>query len=64
MKIDKNYDINLIKRHDNGINITINDLEFISMEYNKEEDFFKCYVYKNANQDIEPEILKIYPNKY
>ncbi len=50
-------DVYLIKERCDGRDravISIDDLEFILLEHNKEDDTFTCHVYEDANDDKEP----------
>lgn len=45
--------------------VYIDDLEFIILEYDKENDKFICHVYEDANDDKEPAAsVTIEPYKY
>lgn len=45
--------------------VSIDDLEFIVLEHNKEDDTFICYVYEDANDNKEPVAsIVINPYKY
>lgn len=48
-----------------GKDVSIDDLEFIILEHNKEDDTFVCHVYEDANDDKEPAAsIVINPYKY
>ena len=61
-------DVYLIKeRYDCGDRavISIDDLEFIMLEHNKEDDSFTCHVFEDADTDKEPAVsVVIRPYKY